>query len=160
MGRRLTNQNTAEYFFVTTSFVSRQSYGNIDGVYDILSEALNFRADKTNAKVMAYVFMPSHIHLALKINGDNLSSFMRDFKKYTAQSSLASLIHKGKIWQDRYDRVAIWNEDILLQKIRCIHNNPVKAGLVGDSEKWRWSSAVDYIGRKNGPVKVWINWYE
>jgi len=160
MGRRLANQDSAEYFFITTSFVNRQTYGNIEGVYDILGEALNFRADRTKAKVMAYVFMPSHIHLVLKINGKQLSSFMRDFKKFTAQSSLASLIHKGKIWQDRFDRVAIWNDDILSQKVNYIHNNPVKAGLVGNSEKWRWSSAADYLGRRDGPVKVGTNWYE
>jgi putative transposase len=104
--------------------------------------------------------MPSHIHLVLKINGKILSSFMRDFKKYTAQKALSSLTINGILWQYRYNRVAIWSEKILLDKIKYIHNNPVKAGLCEQPERWFWSSAADYAGRIEGPVKVWLDWYE
>jgi putative transposase len=33
-----------------------------------------------------------------------------------------------------------------------IHNNPVKAGLVKEAEKWRFSSAIDYAGLRNGKL--------
>jgi len=160
MGRRLANQEAGEHFFITTSFDGHSRLGDIAGVYDIIAEAINFRISRTNAKVMAYVFMPSHIHLVLKINGKILSAFMRDFKKFTAQKVLSSFANKGKLWQDRYDRVAIWSDQILLEKISYIHNNPVKAGLCEQQDKWFWSSAADYIGRIDGPIKVWVNWYE
>jgi putative transposase len=160
MGKRLLYQESGEYFFVTTSFAERKALGNIDGVYNIISKSINFHAEKTNARILAYVLMPSHIHLVVQINGRILSSFMRDFKKFTAQKALSSLQSNGSLWQFRYDRVAIWNDKILLEKMKYIHNNPVKAGLVNEAPKWYWSSAADYLGRKDGPVKVWIEWYE
>jgi putative transposase len=33
-----------------------------------------------------------------------------------------------------------------------IHNNPVKAGLVGKAEEWEFSSLQDYLGMRNGTL--------
>ena len=39
------------------------------------------------------------------------------------------------------------------EKVRYIHLNPVKAGLVNRAEDWPWSSLHDYTGKVNeGPV--------
>jgi hypothetical protein len=56
MGLRLVNQEYGEYFFVTTSFVDRRDCGNQDGVYGVIAEALNFRAAKTDAKILESVY--------------------------------------------------------------------------------------------------------
>jgi putative transposase len=158
MGLRYKNQDLGQIFFVTTSFIDHNPWGNIPGVYEALAEAIKFRLNATHAKLIPYVFMPSHIHLILAIDGSTLSSFMRDFKKYTAQSALALLIESPKIWQYRYDRQVIVSKKVLLTKIQYIHRNPVKAGLVGTPEKWPWSSAVDYsVGE--GRLPIWKEWY-
>ena len=159
MGLRLKNQEYGNCFFVTTSFKNHHPLGNIKGVYEALAEALNYRVLKTKSKLIAYLFMPSHIHLLLIINGKTLSNFMRDFKKYTAQKSLSGLCSTRSVWQSRYDRQAIWNYDLLETKLEYIHNNPVKAGLVNMPDKWYYSSAGDYIGRTDNPVMVWKDWY-
>ena len=157
MGLRYKDQDLGETFFVTTSFIDHNTWGNITGVYEALAEALNFRLEATKSKLIAYVFMPSHLHLILAINGKTLSAFMRDFKKYTAQKGLKDFCKAPKIWQDRYDRQVIVTQDVLATKMQYIHNNPVKAGLVDSPEKWPWSSAVDYSGGKS-PVSVWMDW--
>ncbi len=157
MGLRFKDQDLGETFFVTTSFVDHNAWGNIRGIYDVLAEALNFRVAATNSKLIAYVFMPSHLHLILAINGKTLSAFMRDFKKYTAQKGLRELCNSPKIWQDRYDRQVIITDEVLATKIQYVHDNPFRAGLVASPEKWPWSSAVDYLGGKS-PVAVWTDW--
>jgi REP element-mobilizing transposase RayT len=158
MGLRFKNQKYGECFFVTTSFADHQPLGNFAGVYEILATAVNFQLKETNSKLIAYVFMPSHIHLVLVIKGFLLADFMRDFKKYTSQKTLREYSISYKIWQDRYDRQVIWSEKILRAKIEYIHNNPVKAGLVEASHNWHWSSADDYIKRTNGPLEIWKEW--
>jgi hypothetical protein len=35
----------------------------------------------------------------------------------------------------------IFSEDMLMQKVNYIHQNPVRAGLVERAEDYRWSSA-------------------
>ncbi len=74
MGLRLKDQDLGEIFFVTTSFVDHNAWGNTRGIYEVLAEALNFRVAATNSKLIAYVFMPSHLHLILAINGKTLSA--------------------------------------------------------------------------------------
>jgi len=39
----------------------------------------------------------------------------------------------------------IISEEMLVQKIEYIHNNPVKRGLVDLPEHWRHSSARNYV---------------
>jgi putative transposase len=37
---------------------------------------------------------------------------------------------------------------MLMQRLKYIHNNPVKRGYVDLPEHWRYSSARDYLGQK------------
>ena len=159
MGLRYQEQYLGACFFVTTSFKGHSRFGDIPGVYERLAESLSYRLDKTQAQLTAYVFMPSHIHLLLLIDGKLLASFMRDFKKYTAQKGIVELCRNQHIWQPRYDRQAIITLKVMLTKINYIHLNPVKAELVEKSEDWNWSSAADYLGREKGPVPVFMDWY-
>ena len=158
MGLRLQNQIFGECFFVTTSFLDHQPLGCKPGVYEILATAVNYQLDETGAKLLAYVFMPTHLHLILLINGGLLSEFVRDFKKYTSQKALADFCASRRAWQSRYDRQALWSENVLLTKVEYIHNNPVKAGLVQESTAWYWSSAAAYAEKRNGPLAVWKEW--
>ncbi|NQU04774.1 MAG: transposase [Calditrichaeota bacterium] len=155
MGLRFTKQNLGSCFFITTTFYNHAKYGEISGVYEELADSINNRLEKTNAKLISYVFMPSHIHMILSIDGALLSGFMRDFKKFTSQKSLTHLKGQSSLWQDRYDRVAIVKHKVLLTKMNYIHNNPVKAGLVRKPEDWYWSSAADYYMEREGPLPVW-----
>jgi putative transposase len=159
MGLRFKNQDYGECFFVTTSFANHQPFGNCSGVYEILATAVKYQLDETNAKLIAYIFMPTHLHLILLISGSKLAGFMRDFKKYTSQKTLSEYCPSKKAWQDRYDRQAVWSEHVLRTKINYIHYNPVMAGLVINSHDWYWSSAADYINRNTGPIIIWKEWY-
>jgi len=158
MSLRFKQQIFGDCFFITTSFIDRIKLGNKKGVYEALAESLNYRLEKTGSKLIAYVFMPSHLHLVLFIKGRRLAGFMRDFKKYTAQKAVGEVAEMKKVWQDRYDRQAIWTEKVLLTKINYVHYNPVKSGLVEAPEAWYYSSAADYAEREDGPVKVWKDW--
>ena len=128
-------------------------------MYEVLSDSLSYYLKKYNALLPAYVFMPSHIHLLIALEGRYLAGFMRDFKKYTSQHSLPSLgIHEMPIWESGYDRVEVHSEDVFRTKLEYIHNNPVKAGLVEATTEWKWSSAADYFSEKTGHVPVWKDW--
>jgi len=159
MGLRFTEQICGSCFFVTTTFHNRQKHGQVDGVYSALAASLKFCLDKCQARLPGYVLMPSHLHLLLVIDGNNLGSFMRDFKKFTSQKALKDCgISNTRIWMPRYDRVAIQSEKMLREKLNYIHNNPVKAGLVEIAEKWTWSSAGSYVSDSLGPLPVWKGW--
>ena len=40
------------------------------------------------------------------------------------------------------------------EKLRYMHHNPVKRGLVDKPEQWEWSSFRDYAEGRKGAVKL------
>jgi REP element-mobilizing transposase RayT len=158
MGLRFPSQKHGSYFFITTTFKDWRKLGSVPGFLDDLAESLQFVISKYAASAIAYVFMPSHLHLIVYIDGNQLGDMIRDFKKFTAQKVAAEKGIDGGIWMPRYDRVMITSEALMRTKINYIHNNPLKAGLVKSSADWRWSSASDYLLDRTGLLPTWKSW--
>ena len=51
-----------------------------------------------------------------------------------------------QLWQEGFHPQIIQTEEMLLQKLEYIHNNPVRRGYVDDPAHWRYSSYRNYIG--------------
>jgi putative transposase len=112
----------------------------------IIINSLIFCLKKYEADLIAYALMPNHIHLILFYNGKaDVSGFMRDLKKYTSVKIRQLLEKDGrnetieklkyekdgqkfKIWKERFDAVIIRHKNVLLTKVKYIHNNPVRYG--------------------------------
>ncbi len=60
----------------------------------------------------------------------------------------------AKIWQKRFYDFNVWTERKHVEKLRYIHRNPVKRGLVEKPEQWKWSSFRAYLYGETGPVRV------
>jgi len=159
MGLRYPSQESGSCFFVTTTFKNWSPFGDTDGFYEALAESLDFYSTKYDSRIAGYVLMPTHIHLVIFIDGQELGKFMRDFKKFIGQKIRCELrIGSDGIWQPRYDRVKLITESIFREKLEYLHNNPVMSGSAKLLHDWFWSSAADYSGRENGPVVVWKEW--
>ncbi len=159
MGLRFKDQKNGNCFFITTTFKDWKKLGEVEGFYGCLADSLNYCTEKYMAQIAGYVLMPSHLHLLLFINGETLSDFMRDFKKYIAQKKAVDHgINSSAIWEPRYDRVAISTISVLKSKLNYIHDNPVRSGLVAKQHEWYWSSAADYLTDEMGSVKIWKDW--
>jgi putative DNA methylase len=90
--------------------------------------------------VDAYVVMANHVHMLVEPLVP-LARFMKAVKNCSAREANRLLGRSGPFWQaESYDH---WVRDgTERERIRAyIHENPVKAGLVGVAEEDRWSSA-------------------
>jgi len=58
------------------------------------------------------------------------------------------------IWQKRYYDFNVWTEHKRIEKLRYMHRNPVKRGLVESPEFWRWSSYRAYFLGETGAVEI------
>jgi putative transposase len=160
MGLKFAQQAGGYLFFITTTFDGWNPLGDIPGVYEALADSVNFYARKYESRLLAYVFMPSHVHLLMVIKGACLSGFMRDFKKYVTQKALKDIgIRSGKIWKAGFDRQSIYTERVFTAKIEYIHANPVRAGLVSSPRDWKWSSYRWYLGDTTGSIEVDTEWH-
>lgn len=61
---------------------------------------------------------------------------------------------KYRFWGERFDAVLIFSRRILEQKLRYIHENPVRKGLVRYPEDYPYSSAGQYLHGKPGRLRV------
>jgi putative transposase len=118
--------------------------------------------------VAGYVVMPEHIHLLIgEPQVKTPSTVMQALKIGFARRVLAEARRscdpaQGRlfdhapqhIWQKRYYDFNVWTEHKRIEKLRYMHRNPVKRGLVASPELWRWSSFRAYALGEVGPVKV------
>ncbi len=107
----------------------------------IVAEALRHR-DGREFEVLAWVVMPNHVHLLVRLLGKGpLAGIMRRLKSWTARDVNRASGRSGALWQrDYFDRQAT-NEDEIESMSRYIELNPVNAGLCRKPHDWRSSSA-------------------
>lgn len=89
----------------------------------------------------AWVIMRNHVHLLVSPQVSP-ARFLQSVKGYTAREANLLLQRTGEpFWQgESYDH---WIRDqVEFERVqKYIEQNPVRAGLVGNAEKYRWSSA-------------------
>jgi len=106
-------------------------------------------------RLYAYVLMPNHFHLLVEVSSHPLSQVMQTLLyRYTRYYNKRH--HKvGHLFQGRYRAIVCDKESYLMELIRYLHLNPVRAGLVRDAREYGWSSHGDYLtGRDTGGVAV------
>ncbi|HEX9745581.1 MAG TPA: transposase [bacterium] len=104
---------------------------------EIVSKAMKF-FDGDRYELYAWVVMPTHVHVLLKLIGDNhLSDIMHSWKSFTSKKINKILGKSGSVWQREYFDRIVRDEDDFRTKLEYIINNPAKAGL--DDWKWVWS---------------------
>jgi len=137
-------------------------------------EGLNFLQIERKVEINAYVIMENHMHLIAK--GEGLAKHIKNFKAFTAHQIIKylnenskfktlHLLRRGKkshkvessyqVWQEGSHPKQLFKYEIMAQKIKYIHYNPVKRGYVDDPVHWRYSSARNYRG-KEGLIPVTV----
>ena len=108
--------------------------------------------------VLGYVVMPEHFHLLLtEPQRANLSTAIQALKLGLVRDGFAPGSRPsqiGHIWQPRFYDFNVWTERKRIEKLRYMHRNPVKRGLVESPEQWKWSSFRFYMFGEAGPVRV------
>lgn len=59
----------------------------------------------------------------------------------------------GHLFQGRFKSVLVDEQSYLLELVRYVHLNPVRAKLVKRPEEWRWSGHLAYLGRRKEPFR-------
>ncbi len=106
----------------------------------ILSSLLHRVLQKQNSKILAWVVMPDHMHLALQLAEDEtLAKTMNRINSCSAIAVNRALSRHSPVWQGAYHDHALRDDDQLLTAIRYLISNPIRAGLVqnlGDYPYW------------------------
>ncbi len=150
------SESKSQYFELFDDALEKFSNGpywlSQSNIAKIILDSIHFRNSKVY-HLFAFTIMPNHIHvifkpivgqfgkLSYKTKNEKyiLGNIMGSFKRHTAKECNIILKRTGQFWQhENYDHV-IRNHQELINTVSYIINNPVKAGLVDNSENWEWN---------------------
>lgn len=91
--------------------------------------------------IHAYVLMTNHVHLLVTPGEARAVSCMMQMlgRNYVAHVNVRYR-RTGTLWEGRYKSCLVDSENYVLACYRYIELNPVRAGMVGTAEEYRWSS--------------------
>lgn len=150
------------YFYTDTIFEFNNLLAD-DNLKIIIINSLKYLVENNLVEIFGYVIMPNHIHLIWNIlDNERKESVAGSFSKFTAhqfkkylQAKDLTLLHqyssnktdrKFQFWKRDPLAIPLSNENILIEKLNYIHNNPIKEkwSLANLPEDYRFSSASFY----------------
>jgi putative transposase len=149
--------------YLTFSTFQRLPLFQNDAIKDAFVEQLATIQRQLEFPLFAWVVMPEHVHLLLLPRPPRVTvtAILLPLKRGLAARVLARWrqLHapilravadragEQHFWQagGGYDR-NVFADGELEEKVRYVHNNPVRRGLVATAVDWPWSSARWYAG--------------
>jgi putative transposase len=117
-------------------------------VRDCFVQALERTRTLYRMYVYGFVVMPEHVHLLIsEPERDTVANAIQSLKISAAKRPRKLGAVPGAVcafWQKRYYDRNEWDHKEFIEKLKYIHRNPVKRGLVESPEDWRWSSYLHY----------------
>jgi putative transposase len=91
--------------------------------------------------VLAVCLMPNHIHLVLRPYGNmDLSRWMQWLLTAHVRRHHRRYGTSGHVWQGRFKAFPVQHDAHLLQVMRYVERNALRANLVDHAEDWWWGS--------------------
>jgi REP-associated tyrosine transposase len=102
-------------------------------------------------RIRAYSLMRNHFHLLIETPDESLSAGMHRLNGGYAQWFNEHHQVEGHVFERRFASILVEAEPHLLELLRYIVLNPVRAGLCAHPGEWRWSSYRATAGRIRTP---------
>ncbi len=107
-------------------------------------------AAETGTRIVAWALMTNHVHLLFFSGHQGISRFMRRLLTGYAGQYNRRHHRTGHLFQNRYKSIICEEETYLLELVRYIHLNPLRAGVVRNIEElneYCWTGHSILIGK-------------
>jgi putative transposase len=147
-------QQAGDLHFVTFSCYRRAPYLRLQAARSLFEDSLEKMRLQYGFFVAGYVVMPEHVHLIMSEPLQKpLALALKAIKVSVAKQS-----RERPFWQPRYYDFNVYTERKRIEKLKYMHRNPVKRGLVERPEDWPWSSFRHYSTGEDGRVEIESQW--
>jgi putative transposase len=103
------------------------------------------------ARLHAYCWMTNHVHMLIQVGDEPLGRLMLRIAGRYARRVQAKLRTTGHLFEKRYYPVLVEADEYMLELLRYIHLNPVRARMVRRPDDYPWSSHHVYCGTVSQP---------
>jgi putative transposase len=153
-------------YFFTATILEWKHLLKPDKFKDIIIISLIYMVVNNRMKIFGFVIMSNHIHIIwLNLAPFNQAQNQLSFMKFTAQMILKELRNshnevlkhfevnlkdrKYQIWKRNPLSIELRSSEISAQKLKYIHENPLRAGLFETNVDYKYSSAKYYESNKS-----------
>lgn len=106
------------------------------------------KKQESSTSLISYVLMKNHVHLILKDETpEKISNLIMVVTGTYATWYNEKHGRENSLFRKRFYNEPIKEERHLLNAIRYVHNNPVKANIVKHPQNYAWSSYNEYAGK-------------
>ena len=147
--------------FITCSCYQRQPILGLPERRDRFAAILEQTRRKYRFVVYGYVVMPEHFHLLItEPEVADPSVVMKVIKErfsrqlHSEERNVPEGAPRLPVWQKRFYDFNVWTARKRIEKVKYMHRNPVKRGLVERPDQWAWSSFRAYLYDEKEPVRV------
>ena len=126
-------------YFLTICTYEKQAIFTAWGVVDVVRTQMLIAAQACGFEVIAYCFMPDHVHLVAQgvTDASSLPDFMQRAKQRSGYYGRRLIGHA--IWQTGYHERVLRSEADTPAVVAYVLANPVRAGLVGKPGDYAFS---------------------
>ena len=112
---------------------------------EMFMEGVKKYQERLGFKVYAYVIMDNHFHLLIETSeGRNISKIMQGILLSYSCRYRKKYGRVGHVWQGRFKSKPVVNDQQIVENIKYIHENPLRARMVKAIDEYKWSSAKFY----------------
>ena len=151
MPRRLRIHLSGGFYHVTLRGNHQRDIFVAETDRNLLNKIIARALDRYGARLHAYCWMTNHLHLLMQVGSEPLANPMRQIAAEFARAMQVKLATTGHFFERRYHANLVEADAYLMELIRYIHLNPVRAGLVDDPVSFAWSSHHAYLGLRAEP---------
>jgi len=158
VARPLRLEHAGAIWHVTSRGNARQAIVADDADRARFVEILGCVVPAMRWRLHAWVLMTNHYHLLVETAEPTLARGMRQLNGIYAQAFNSRHGRVGHLFQGRYKGILVERESHLLELVRYVVLNPVRANMVRRPWEHDWSSYAQTAGLREGAEWLEVDW--
>lgn len=150
MPRKARNSCVSSFYHIMVQGDEKKSIFKKNYYKDKFIYLLKRNAFRNDVKLIAYCVMDNHTHILVHTKEiERISKMMSQCNTSYGMFFSNERKNVGHVFRDRYRTEAICAEKYLINCIKYIHQNPVKANVVDNCGEYMFSSYNEYLKKVN-----------
>jgi len=112
---------------------------------------LQYAVEKFRCRIHAYCLMRNHLHLVMEVEDVPLSRIMQNISLRFTKWINYTQARTGHLFQGRYKALLVDADAYLLELVRYVHLNPLRAGAAATLTEYPWNGHRGYLGAEQIP---------
>lgn len=147
MARTARKRSQTRIYHVMLRGINRQVIFEDDEDRIKFLETIKSYKEISKYKIYAYCLMENHAHLLIEETCEPIGKSIKRICGSFVYWYNWTHERIGHLFQERFKSEIVEDDKYFLTVFRYIHQNPLKAGLVAEINKYKWNSYHEYFGK-------------